>query len=126
MSNRERAIQLMERIVTARQELKRLESELDALLPSEEPKVARTTTGSSVGGNGSRTAGDLAKRGGLTEAVRQILRTSDRDLTSREIVEIAGARERQNSVYAAVSRMVAAGEVQKGTVEGTYRIAKKH
>lgn len=129
MGNRERALDLMERIIPLRQQLRELEVELDQLLPPEDSgDGGRSTKHSRPALPGMTTpikAADAARSGrpGMSRDIREWLAIfPDQEFTTREIQDALGlGAERLNSLYASLSRMAGTGEIAKGSQPGTYR-----
>jgi hypothetical protein len=127
----------MRRLLELEAETASVQAEFDELVPDDDGGVPvrtasartqrqpRTVTSAPVvpsgNGNGSGQL-DWEKRGVLTEALREAMRVQRGEWSARQIADAAKVpHERLGSAKAAVSRMLAAGEIEKGTKDGTYR-----
>lgn len=116
----QRGMALMARLLELQTETAKVEGELASLFG--EPSTPRQRKAGSNNGNGGD---DLSRRGAMTEAIREAVRAQRGEWTTNDIVAKAGVPpDRHNSAKAAVSRMLKAGEIEKGAGPGTYRAAK--
>lgn len=128
---RERALELMKRVLDLRQELAEAEAELDKMFASaprggNQAKAAARPANVSAAPRPATPAAVGSGRGDLTNALRKALETANRDFTVDQVMEAAGVEEsRRGSVYAALSRLVGAEKIAKGTAPGTYRAIRR-
>jgi hypothetical protein len=143
----EQGLELAERVIDLRKQLHEAETEYYAFV-GVTPSAARTVTARS--GNAKPKHARVAKsregvkrdvvkfqrltrrerrkpQSGLSLALRRVLRTDqERDFTIDEMMTGANIDQtRRPSVHAALSRMVAANKIAKGSKAGTYRAVRK-